>query len=432
MIHNSRRNQKKQKGITLVALVVTMVILIILATVTISATLGENGLIKQAKKTKDLANNFISKEESDMNKLLQEYANMMAEDSKPPLPEDTTPPTVNIIVGEVTENSIAVTVNASDDSGKVVLYKYYLNGTEKAITESNSYTFTGLTAGTQYTIKVEAFDKANNKGENTTTVNTTKKETIGDIVGGDQVKDNTEIEDDLGNKVWIPGGFGVAEDSGTKVEDGIVIEDSKGNQFVWIPTGTYKTTSGNKTNNLSRRTFTSSKATEVTGDNVIGNYYYGEGNSNSIANSTIGAFKTSVKTKGGFYIGRFEQGEGNVCKRNVIPYDNITRDQANTQAKIMYNENIHFVSELISSYAWDTALNFICQTNSSGYKLAVTNERGYGNIGTDNKTNTGMYVASEYSKINDMIGNLWEWTTEYCSMENLPYTVRSRSLEISK
>ncbi len=46
-------NQKKQKGITLIALVVTIVVLLILAAVSISMLGGENGIITQAKKSKD-------------------------------------------------------------------------------------------------------------------------------------------------------------------------------------------------------------------------------------------------------------------------------------------------------------------------------------------------------------------------------------------
>ena len=40
---------------------------------------------------------------------------------------------------------------------------------------------------------------------------------------------DTTIKDDLENEVRIPGGFHLAEDSATKVEDGIVIEDEEGN-----------------------------------------------------------------------------------------------------------------------------------------------------------------------------------------------------------
>ena len=414
---------KKQEGITLVALVVTIVIIIILTSVTLTATFGENGIIKKAELARDLATNSTTKENEDMNSLLDEYANIMSGGGEvPEPPKDTTPPTVSIEVGETTETSIAVTVNATDDSGEIAKYIYHINGKEPQENTTNTYKYDGLTAGTEYTIKVEAFDKANNKGEKTITASTKKKDTIADIIGGDKVKDNTEIEDDLGNKVWIPGGFGVAPDSATKVEGGIVIEDNNGNQFVWIPVGEYKTTKGNKTNRLSRRTFTSSKATEVSGDSVIELNYYGEGDSRSVANGTIGKFKTKANEKGGFYIGRYEQGTDNVCKKNVEPYTDVTRDKAKEQSEVMYGGNKFVTSELISSYAWDTALNFICQNN--GYYLATTTDRKYGNIDTNKKEKTGEYIADKYSNICDVLGNCYEWTTEYCGINRCPLVIR--------
>ena len=82
----------------------------------------------------------------------------------------------------------------------------------------------------------------------------------------------------------------------------------------------------------------------------------------------------------------------------------------------MYSDNGNVTSELISSYAWDTALNFICQTNSAGYTLATTMSSTYGNINTGSKTNTGAYSADNYSNIHDLLGNCYEWTTEYSDM----------------
>ena len=84
----------------------------------------------------------------------------------------------------------------------------------------------------------------------------------------------------------------------------------------------------------------------------------------------------------------------------------------------MYKGNSYVTSELISSYAWDTALNFICQTNvgsGEGYNLSRTTSSQYGNIGTNKKENTGAYAADNYSNIHDLLGNCYEWTTEYCS-----------------
>ena len=218
----------------------------------------------------------------------------------------------------------------------------------------------------------------------------------------------TPVQDDQGNTVVIPGGFHLDADSGTSVEEGVVIEDGDGNQFVWIPTGTYnvtlavdsdETVDGQMTNNLSRRKFTSSGATEVSDDsgilddqdepNETDYYFYGEGDSRSVAYNQIGAFKDSVSRNGGFYIGRYELGKGNVVKAGVTPYVNITRDIAKSQAEAMYSGNTYVVSELISSYAWDTALNFICQTNSEGYTLATTKSKTYGNFYKGTKKKTG-------------------------------------------
>ena len=42
---------KENKGITLVALVVTIVVLLILSTITINMTIGENGIITKAQET---------------------------------------------------------------------------------------------------------------------------------------------------------------------------------------------------------------------------------------------------------------------------------------------------------------------------------------------------------------------------------------------
>ena len=86
-------------------------------------------------------------------------------------------------------------------------------------------------------------------------------------------------------------------------------------------------------------------------------------------------------------------------------------------------EQYGVTSELISSYAWDTALNFICQNSEHGYKLATTTEDTYGNIGTGSsgKTLTGGYPADCYSNIYDLLGNCREWTTEYSSYTGSSY-----------
>ena len=259
---------------------------------------------------------------------------------------------------------------------------------------------------------------------------------------GDTFKGTTTIKDDLNNDVTIPGGFKIASDSGTKIEEGIVIEDNAGNQFVWIPVGTYQTSSGQKINNLSRRRFTSSEATEINGDDVLDEYFYGEGNENSVAKDQIGAFKTSATTHGGFYIGRYEAGteisrtsssdalNTPLVQANKNAYVYVTRDQAKAQSEAMYNGNSYVTSELVSSYAWDTALNFICQTNTEAYLLSKTKDSAYGNLGTNTLELTGAYETDNYSNIYDFLGNCREWSTEYTNYSNGPCVDRGGYYEL--
>ena len=48
---------KNQRGITLVALVITIVVLIILATISISFAFGNNGLVNRAEQARDFYTN---------------------------------------------------------------------------------------------------------------------------------------------------------------------------------------------------------------------------------------------------------------------------------------------------------------------------------------------------------------------------------------
>ena len=69
-----------ERGITLLVLTITIVILIILSTVTISAVFGDGGLIEQASTTKDKTTNLIESGDEDLNRLLQEHANVLEEE----------------------------------------------------------------------------------------------------------------------------------------------------------------------------------------------------------------------------------------------------------------------------------------------------------------------------------------------------------------
>lgn len=86
-----RIDKKAENGITLVALVITIVILIILATVTINVAFGDGGLIQRAQQAKNLTEEATLKEQETLNEVMSEYANIMAEDENTPIePEEPT------------------------------------------------------------------------------------------------------------------------------------------------------------------------------------------------------------------------------------------------------------------------------------------------------------------------------------------------------
>ena len=73
---------KQNKGITLIALVITIVILIILATISINAVLGEDGLIKRVEKAGEHQANAEAKDRETMDEFDKYLSNVMYEEPK--------------------------------------------------------------------------------------------------------------------------------------------------------------------------------------------------------------------------------------------------------------------------------------------------------------------------------------------------------------
>ena len=67
----SKFNLRNNKGVTLVALVVTIVILFILAGVSMSLTIGDNGIISRTQDAKEQHQKSARKELEDMDKLVR-------------------------------------------------------------------------------------------------------------------------------------------------------------------------------------------------------------------------------------------------------------------------------------------------------------------------------------------------------------------------
>ncbi len=76
---------RKQKGITLITLVVTILIILILAGVSINAVFNDVGLLSQAQEMKDMSENKVEQDDAELNSLLDEYKNIIKEDSEMPV-----------------------------------------------------------------------------------------------------------------------------------------------------------------------------------------------------------------------------------------------------------------------------------------------------------------------------------------------------------
>ena len=67
----------KERGITLVALVVTIVVLLILAGVALSLTLGSNGLVQKASDSGNVYANAVAKDQAFISNVEQQMNTML-------------------------------------------------------------------------------------------------------------------------------------------------------------------------------------------------------------------------------------------------------------------------------------------------------------------------------------------------------------------
>ena len=242
--NNMKRTRIEEKGITLVALVITIVILIILATVTVNVAFGDGGLIDQAKLAAEKTANSIYDEEASIANLTA-YLNEELGGSEILPPEDTEPPVITSFTEtEVAANSITVETTATDNSGGALKYEYRKES--EAFTEGGTtYQFTGLTADTEYTLEVKVTDEAG--------LFDTEIITLSTAIQAPSEWDTTKVDPIKsadGVVVPVPKGFTASETTGeNEVNKGFVIyqgtdavndenvdsaQESR-NQFVWIP-----------------------------------------------------------------------------------------------------------------------------------------------------------------------------------------------------
>ena len=368
-----KQKLKGKKGITLIALIITIIVLLILAVVAISAVKGD-GIISHAKNAKSQYSGAQKNEQS----ILQGY------------------------IDQLDESQLA-SKKVKDNLNKVL------------------------------------------------------------STGG-----NITLEDDFGNKIKVPAGFKIITKTDTENTDlnytaetidvtkGIVAEDGEGNQFVWIPVGTIytdieKTEANAKTITLGRysnftktnNAYTVAQNASDYGTQVKINNSHTEDTTathnpdykNSIAKN-IGEFCTKTLASGGYYLGRYEARAGTTerkpktdtltpvtLKANDYVYNYVTQAQASERCQSMYT-NKPYESDLINSYAWDTAIIFFQEFgDNSTYASKKSVNSSLANTGTSGTSYTGT-AKDIICNVYDMASNCYEWSTETYSHSRYPCTIR--------
>ncbi len=261
---------------------------------------------------------------------------------------------------------------------------------------------------------------------------------------GVKFEKNTELHDKNGAKIIVPAGFKVANTDDLTVEKGIVIEDSKGNQYVWIPC----TTEDSKSQLQFKRTEWwveddgGAKASKDELTLTCPENYSDNGLTYAVVNEIVAqikAEKDSVRRNGGYYIGRYEVGDENgtaVIKADKTPMANIIWSTAYSKAKGI-GGGPGATTYLCSSYAWDTAINFIQNNGFLNYAKAREDSYNENWVDKNVKDLKGNIIkaankaellptgkTTPKSNIYDMGGNVSEFTTEVMPSTSEPVVLR--------
>ena len=362
----------RKKGISLIVLIITIIVIIILAAAVI-LTISKNNPVSSAKEA-----TFKEDVTSIQDELSMYLSKKYADD---PLSFEKS--SVNLS-GDSMVTELPSTKKYKD---KVSVIKGKLVWAGE--TENN----------TEYKWFSEVTDGATKKSES---VRSEWKNTIAEEVEG----------------VPVPKGFTYKE--GTK-DTGLVIQDEKGNEFVWVPAteSTY-------------RKDTSFPGVTPRRDDTLPN----------------GIDETADVVKyGGFYIGRYEAGvpenqttiDGKsistsnvkgmpVSKKGATVWTHINYTNAKANAESMIS-NEYVQTGLITGTAWDATCHWIEGSLKSINELAsLKDSRYYGNYKNSlapAKENSGVKRTSGFSEnwktknIYDLAGNVWEWTSEASSSDSI-------------
>ena len=407
---------KTHKGITLIALVITIIVLLILAGVAIATLTGDNGIIAKAQQAKMQNDKANEKEQIDLAVLASKINNDASIDKK--------------------------TLRKELDG--------ISNLIESGIPTSDEYSFPLILVGktgTEYEIDEDA--NVSEKIDYSEVVVPTITAT-GNLANKPNIKEVRE-----GN-IPIPEGYNYIKGDkigGAVITDAASGEEKVGNEFVWVPVDTLRDmavpTSGSEANeNTNYRGVLYNWNTDATGNTAYDwsadstsyrepanlSSSYDSTSTNSSWTSTLyqeeyNKMIKSVSQYGGFYVGRYEMSLNSETKNAESKYGATSATAESTSAKQWYglynkaktyapeNASQKVVSSMIWGSQYDAIMNWMKSNNINVTSTTPTDL----SIGTTSKNttrvtggaNNGQTVSKDkLSNIYDLLGNSIEWTQE--------------------
>ena len=241
----------------------------------------------------------------------------------------------------------------------------------------------------------------------------------------------------------IPAGFKPIDENGAEwgdgtnppttasVENGLVIEDKEGNQFVWVPVrGEYKRNTTYADTNVSQAAYTDTGylpegiQPAIPADSEL-EIPEGKTKEEVIGEINEQAEREAVTSKGGFYISRYEAGkEGTdtlVSKAGATVWNNIAVEDSGenkgckTVAKDFIDiDNDNVKSALCSGIQWDMTMKFVNgkQDGSSDADKTYNVTKAKESRHTGSPDESGQNVADRVCNIFDLEGNYYEYVAE--------------------
>lgn len=393
---------KKQRGITLIGLVITIIVLIILATVSIATLMGENGILGKAKIAGEKTNEATAKEKVQVAvmgsfdksgkldyKQLKENLEKVEGIVKSTVPETITEESFDI---EVTVDGYNIIIKKN---GEVLVEGVSVGDNDNKPTELPDNTET-TEAGTMVKLPNHWL---------TTTPDEVATDNGNVVIPSNKIANVYAIADGAGNTVPVPYGFYYV---GGTVNSGVVISDKKedknkfkgqedvpdgasynsdgtvnqekselkGNQFVWIPC---------EANDYAKINFGKQNATGWDG-------------------TTNTAELLPIQKYSGFYVGRYEAGTSEVTLLGGVKWENAS------------------TGSTINGWGWENE-SFVSSKVTGGKITSKAGEIPYyhADYNTAMEMSKNM-ISTEYVQSGLVTGTMWDAMMKFMTTDKSNYS----------